>query len=70
MDWAKKPGRPASFTPADVARFVRNVLPRLERLDYVKRYAWFSADGPYAESSLFDANGNLTVVGRAYAEAR
>jgi hypothetical protein len=33
----------------------------------VHRYAWFSADGPYAESNLFNPDGSLTEVGKAYA---
>ncbi len=67
VDWDKKPGGTASFTPEDVARFVRAVLPRLDALPWVKRYAWFEGDGPYAESRLFNSDGTLTVVGRAYA---
>jgi lysophospholipase L1-like esterase len=67
VDWDKKPGQPGRFTSTDVAKFVRAVLPKLDKLPWIHRYAWFSADGPYAESNLFNPDGSLTEVGKAYA---
>ena len=49
---------------------MRNVLPALERLDYVGRYAWFSAkttNRALGRSALFDENNRLTTLGRHYA---
>lgn len=35
---------PEKVTVADQVKFMRDVLPRLERLDYVERYAWFTGN--------------------------
>jgi hypothetical protein len=61
------------FDRADAIRFMADVLPELDRRPYVERYAWL---GTYSEkeslrsSLLFDARGQLTDVGRAYARLR
>lgn len=67
VDWESGPGKPVQFTPNDVAEFLKVVLPRLDKLDYVQRYAWFTADGPYATAALFDTDGSLTEAGKVYA---
>lgn len=68
VDWDQKPGTPCKFTPHDVANFLRVVLPQLNKLDWVQRYAWFeSATGPYATATLFNDDGTLTEAGRVYA---
>ncbi|WP_333701197.1 glycosyl hydrolase [Sphingobium yanoikuyae] len=67
-DWAAKSGK-ARYTPADVERFMRKVLPELERRAFVQRYAWMGADSyssATAPSRLFDDNGFLTPLGRIY----
>ena len=49
---------------------MRNVLPALERLDYVARYTWFSAkitNRALGRSALFDENNRLTTSGRHHA---
>ena len=46
------------------------VLPQLEELSYIKRYAWFSFGQQSAagtSSALFDSGGNLTTLGEFYA---
>ncbi|WP_442505235.1 glycosyl hydrolase [Novipirellula sp. SH528] len=47
--------------------FMRQVLPILEQLPYVERYAWFSS-GPKENSSLYIQNqpGQLNTLGKFY----
>lgn len=69
-DWnAQKPADNA-YTAEQVLAFMQRILPKLEQLDYVKRYSWFSGDPNSAQmwsSALIDANGNLTELGKWYA---
>lgn len=65
--------RPCRFTTRDVLRFMREVLPSLEKLDWVERYCWYSphkqADARSGPSCLFDDSGELTEVGKYFASA-
>ena len=69
-DWkAKKYGTRNKFTEDDVIRFIEEVLPELERRDYVERYAWLvAATGKESlrASLLVTADGKITKAGRAY----
>jgi hypothetical protein len=52
-----------------VLAFMKEVLPWLERQDWVAGYSWFSFEHNQAvghTSSLYDKNGNLTACGRYY----
>lgn len=58
------------FTQAQALAFMKDVLPWMERQDWIAGYAWF----PFREGSevgkvsvLFDADGNLNALGRYYA---
>ncbi|WP_052120445.1 glycosyl hydrolase [Inquilinus limosus] len=70
-DWAARDGRKSRYSTAATERFMRTVLPELERRPYVERYAWMGA-GAYREatisSRLVDDSGGLTALGRIYAE--
>jgi hypothetical protein len=58
------------YSAAQVLAFMQSILPKLEALDYVKRYSWFSGDPKSPQmwsSALIDANGNLTELGKWYA---
>ena len=49
---------------------MRVVLPAMDKLDYVQRYAWYSAspdDAALGASALFQKDGSLTDLGRLYA---
>jgi len=63
------PNQP-TFTPDQVATFMRAVLPQLEKLPYVERYAWFPSD-PHDKalgaSALYNSDGSLTPLGKLYA---
>lgn len=69
-DWDASTVNPNRFTSEQIAKFVEKVLPELEKLSWVERYAWFSS-GPDSHalgpSALFDKDGKLTKVGEAYA---
>lgn len=69
-DWTAATPEENKFSPAQVLSFMQEILPALEDLGYVHRYAWFpfgqtSAAG--TSSALFDADGNLTTLGEFYA---
>ncbi|MGK9169009.1 glycoside hydrolase family protein [Inquilinus limosus] len=70
-DWAARDGRKNRYTADATERFMRTVLPELERRPYVERYAWLGAGGDQettATSRLVDGTGGLTALGRIYAE--
>ncbi len=60
----------ANFPPfSDQARFVELVIPMLESLPYLERYAWYAMlpnIGPGSTNQLYEADGTLTVTGAAY----
>jgi len=69
-DWeAKRTGGPNRFTQDQIAKFMKKIIPALEDLTYVKRYAWFtyrkeSIQG--STSALFEPDGKLNKLGRLY----
>ena len=70
-DWSATKTGKNQHAEKDVLRFIKDVLPRLERSNDVERYAWFgTAPGntPTGCSALCDASGALTKLGEAYAE--
>jgi hypothetical protein len=70
-DWSAKSLRENKHTPKDVLEFMEEVLPQLEKLEFVERYAWFPAkhgDPKLGHSALFDAQGKLTELGEFYAK--
>ena len=70
-DWSANKIRPNKFSPTVIARFMKAVLPVMNRLPYVQRYAWFPAGASkvtaLGTSALFKKNGSLTALGRIYA---
>lgn len=69
-DWNATTPEENRHTPEEVLSFMQTVLPQLEDLGYLQRYAWFSfnQDSPVGTSSaLFDLEGNLTTLGEFYA---
>jgi hypothetical protein len=49
--------------------FLKNLLPRLERLPFVERYAWFAdrIGGEYRLGTIFHPHASrLTSFGRIY----
>jgi hypothetical protein len=69
-DWSAKSRDKNKYEPKDVLGFMKEVLPRLEKLEYVERYAWFTAavdDVKLGPSALFEKDGSLTELGEFYA---
>ena len=65
VDWTGN----GAITQRKAAEFVRQALPALNARSYVQRYAWYSDPGmPYGPGCLFNKNGSLTIVGKAYSE--
>lgn len=69
-DWNAKSFDQNKHTVHEVRQFMKEVLPRLDKLPFVERYAWFSAGQQSAHlgtSSLFNGDGSLTWLGKFYA---
>lgn len=68
-DWKAKTRAENRYQPEQIVGFMEQLLPRLDRCDFVERYAWFPANpdnhalGPCA---LFNEDASLTPVGQAY----
>ncbi len=68
-DWSASATKPNRFTTAQVESFMRKVLPMLDALPFVERYAWFSFSRTSAVggiSALLEESGNLTRLGKIY----
>jgi len=68
-DWNATSPANSKHTKAEILTFMKEVLPRLDALSYVHRYAWFSAktsSGPLGNAALYDDAGNLTTLGKYY----
>lgn len=71
-DWKAESVSENRCKPDAVLRFMEQVLPRLDSLDFVERYAWFSAkpdNKALGTSALLDADGKLTRLGECYRDA-
>lgn len=68
-DWEAKLPTENRHSPARIASFMKELLPALEELDFVHRYAWFSASpssAPLGVSALFTDSNELTPLGELY----
>jgi hypothetical protein len=68
-DWEAKSPAENRHKPERIAEFVTELLPRLEAMDFIERYAWFHggvSGAALANSQLFHPDGSLTMVGEAY----
>jgi hypothetical protein len=71
-DWNAKTVEENRHSPETVLRFMEGVLPMLDKLDFLERYAWFPAKTtsiPLGSSALFNAEGGLTRLGECYRDA-
>lgn len=70
-DWNATSPATSKITQAKALAFMQQILPALEKIDYVHRYSWFSADPKSAalgNSALFDSAGKLTSLGEYYSK--
>ncbi len=68
-DWQAKSARQNRHSPARVLAFMKDVLPWMERQDWIAGYAWFpfGIDSRVGTSSaFFRKDGTLTACGRYY----
>ena len=68
-DWNAKTPAENRYSPDQVLAFLREVLPKLDELDYIYRYAWFNSSisyGPLTSSALHNEAGELTTLGKYY----
>ncbi len=68
-DWEAKTRAENKYRPEQIVKFMEQLLPQLDRCEFVERYAWFPAkpdSAPLGSSALFNDDGSLTPVGEAY----
>jgi len=68
-DWGASSPAENKHTKTEILNFMKEALPALDDLEYVQRYAWFSADennGPLGNSALFNSSNQLTTLGKYY----
>ncbi len=68
-DWKAKTPEEHALTKEEVLDFMKEVLPWMERQNWIAGYAWFcwtEDDAPGASSALFDRDDNITALGRYY----
>jgi len=68
-DWGATSPETSKYSKLEILNFMKEVLPALDDLDYVKRYAWFSASettGPLGNAALFNSANQLTALGEFY----
>ena len=67
-DWAATSPAANRYSEAQVLEFMKTVIPALDEIDWVHRYAWFDgSNAPLITSALFTAESALTPVGQLYA---
>ncbi len=70
-DWNATSPATSKYTKLEILTFMKEVLPALDNLNYVQRYAWFSASetsGPLGNAALFNSSGQLTTLGKFYSD--
>lgn len=69
-DWKASTTSPTKYTQQDAINFMNIVIPELEKRSYVERYTWktrTTEDLNLGFAALFNDDGTLTEVGKAYA---
>jgi len=72
-DWQAKSLDKNRFSKKQVYQFMDEVLPKLDKLEFVERYSWFSGNPKSAalgNSVLFNTDGSLTKLGKLYSKNR
>lgn len=72
-DWSAKSRANNKFSQKRVLQFMKEVLPRLDALKFVERYAWYSGGENHSAlgpSSLWKNDGSLTELGKLYKSHR
>lgn len=72
-DWGAASVSANRYTSAQVLAFMQNILPRLDAMPCVVRYAWFNSSPTHpalAPSALFNTDVTLTPLGTYYKNFR
>jgi len=70
-DWQAKSLDENKYSKEKVYKFMKEVLPKLDKLDFVERYSWFNGSTTskaLGNSALFNDDGSLTKLGELYAK--
>ena len=70
-DWNASTAAASKVTKSLALTFMQQILPALEKLDYVDRYSWYSSspgNAALGNSALFDNAGKLTTLGEYYSK--
>lgn len=69
-DWQAVNGKPNHYTVEQVATFMGTVCPAMDKLDWVKSYAWYpwgsGKSNALTPSMLFNSDGTLNDLGKLY----
>lgn len=68
-DWQASSVENNRHSPERIAKFMQEILPALDSLKFVERYAWFNAspdNKALGTSALFDEENRLTQLGEIY----
>jgi len=69
-DWNAKNIKDNKHGRWKTQQFMKEVLPKLDKLHFVERYAWYNAPQSHpalGNSALFKSDGSLTDLGKIYA---
>lgn len=67
-DWNATSASNNRHSVAEVEAFMAEVLPTLDNINWIHRYAWFSGTNPpLVTSALFNDDSEITSVGQMYA---
>ena len=67
--WGTNTPSESKFSKEYCLEFMKQALHRLDAMEFVHKYAWFSASidsGHLGNAALYDYEGNLTVLGEYY----
>jgi hypothetical protein len=70
-DWQAQSPEENRYSPKEVLDFMKDILPWMESKDWIVGYSWFSFEinSPIGTSSaLFKKDGDLTALGKYYAD--
>jgi len=67
-DWSATKPEANKYSKEEVLQFMTEVLPELDKIEWVHRYSWFNGSKPQLiTSALFDEDSNPTELGAYYA---
>ncbi|BDS07222.1 RNA polymerase [Oceaniferula spumae] len=71
-DWNAKTPQTNKHKPEKVLKFMEAILPKLNKMDFIERYAWYNVgqnSTPLGTSALLGGKGKLTRLGECYRDA-